>query len=266
MRGVRWQPSVACSLASEGSSSGWNGPGLGTPSGKLRGILLHEKSSRSTGLTLPGMTTCAASEPTTSAPSMSSAAASRARISATLAKVRASLASVLASGGSTPESFASYDPASSSWRTSQRCLLAGWETFSETWPRSGMMRGGTVYPLPPSAPLTRGTGSLSSAWPCPSHGVTHGRVLASEAARWATPTARDWRSGAASQETLERNARPLSEQIGAVQSGPLSAAWVEQLMGFPEGWTDVGPQVPAKNSTPGKPRAPRKGRQTDPPG
>ena len=30
---------------------------------------------------------------------------------------------------------------------------------------------------------------------------------------WATPSARDWRSGSASEETHDRNARPLSEQV-----------------------------------------------------
>lgn len=55
--------------------------------------------------------------------------------------------------------FASYDPPSSSWKTSQRSLVEGLETFSETWPRSGMMRGGTAYQLPPLAPLTAATGS-----------------------------------------------------------------------------------------------------------
>ncbi len=52
---------------------------------------------------------------------------------------------------------------------------------------------------------------------------------------WATPSARDWKSGKASQETMERNSRPLSEQIG----GQLNPRWVEWLMGFPDGWTDL---------------------------
>jgi hypothetical protein len=34
-----------------------------------------------------------------------------------------------------------------------------------------------------------------------------------EAENWATPTARDWRSGEASQETMERNSRSLNEQV-----------------------------------------------------
>ena len=55
--------------------------------------------------------------------------------------------------------FASFDPLSSSWKTSQRSLVEDLERFSETWPRSGMMLGGTAYQLPPLAPHTAATGS-----------------------------------------------------------------------------------------------------------
>jgi hypothetical protein len=55
--------------------------------------------------------------------------------------------------------------------------------------------------------------------------------------RVATPTARDWKSGKASQATHERNSRPLSEQIG----GLLNPNWVEWLMGWPIGWTALEP-------------------------
>jgi hypothetical protein len=57
-----------------------------------------------------------------------------------------------------PESFANFDPATSSWRTSQLCLLEGSSVFSETWPRAGMTRNGTAYRLRPLAPLTAVTG------------------------------------------------------------------------------------------------------------
>ena len=90
---------------------------------------------------------------------------------------------------------------------------------------------------------------------CPSHGKTHGKVLAGEVNHRATPTARDWKSGAASEETLARNSRPLSEQVGAVQPGRLNPAWVEQLMGFPDGWTEGSPPDPASPSENGKRRA-----------
>src|SRR5690606_30018132 len=50
--------------------------------------------------------------------------------------------------------FASFDPATSSWRTSQRCLLEGWASYSETWPRAGMMRSGIAFRRQPLAPIT----------------------------------------------------------------------------------------------------------------
>ena len=64
-----------------------------------------------------------------------------------------------------------------------------------------------------------------------------GTLIEAVAARqFATPTARDWRSGKASEETHEKNSRPLSEQVG----GSLNPTWVEWLMGYPLGWTDCG--------------------------
>ena len=64
-----------------------------------------------------------------------------------------------------------------------------------------------------------------------------GDGLASAVKMVATPTARDWRSGKASQATHDKNSRPLSEQIG----GSLNPTWVEWLMGWPLGWTDLKP-------------------------
>jgi hypothetical protein len=217
---------------------------------------------------------------------MSSAAASRARTSHSLESALASKVRDLVSGGNTRGSLANYDRASSSWKTSQACLVSGWEPFAETWPRSGMMQSGTVCQLPPSAPLTDGI--VSGLLPTPNtmdhlgprspeayaraktaggcsnlkdyvqfhmlptqsatsygsnQGGAAGRVgpvrhsLESMARHnlWPTPTTRDWKSGCASQETRERNARPLSEEVG----GALNPTWVEWLMGFPLGWTDL---------------------------
>jgi hypothetical protein len=61
--------------------------------------------------------------------------------------------------------------------------------------------------------------------------------------KWPTPTARDWKSGKASDATMERNSRPLSEQIG----GSLNPTWVEWLMGWPLGWTDLKPSETDKS-------------------
>ena len=45
-------------------------------------------------------------------------------------------------GPKCPESLARFDPVSRSWKTRQCLLLGGLESFSETWPRWGMMRDG----------------------------------------------------------------------------------------------------------------------------
>ena len=99
------------------------------------------------------------------------------------------------------------------------------------------------------ASTTSGDGLATAVknWPTPtaSLGTKGGRVTprksreggtlieAVSSRTFATPTARDWRSGKASDATMERNSRPLSEQIG----GLLNPTWVEWLMGWPIGWT-----------------------------
>ena len=72
--------------------------------------------------------------------------------------------------------------------------------------------------------------------------ATSGDGLATAVLKVATPTARDWRSGKASQATHDKNSRPLSEQIG----GSLNPTWVEWLMGWPLGWTDLKPLETAR--------------------
>ena len=64
--------------------------------------------------------------------------------------------------------------------------------------------------------------------------ATSGDGLATAVFNCATPTARDWKSGKASQATMERNSRPLSEQVG----GSLNPAWVCWLMNWPLNWFD----------------------------
>lgn len=59
---------------------------------------------------------------------------------------------------------------------------------------------------------------------------------------FATPTARDCKSGSFSPEAKAKRdehsrGKPLSEQLG----GSLNPTWVEWLMGWPLGWTDLKP-------------------------
>lgn len=66
-------------------------------------------------------------------------------------------------GGSSSDSFVTFDPGMCWWRTSQTSLLSteelSGEKFSGTWPRSGFVSGGTVFRRLPLAPLTDVTGS-----------------------------------------------------------------------------------------------------------
>lgn len=157
------------------------------------------------------------------------------------------------SGGS----FAKWDPWLCCLRTYQVCLALTEEpcsaAYSGTWPRAGMMRSGTAYRLQPLAPLTRGTGS--GLWPTPratdgAHGGPNQRGSKGDLTRpsavhhWPTPSARDWRSGKASQMTLDRNSRPLNEVVTERDpqgGGSLNPTFVEWLMGWPIGWTACAP-------------------------
>ena len=240
------------------------------PSPSVRSSPTLAPSSPSIGPTSHATTTCEVLPLTGSAQMellpMSSVAASPARTSASLAPEQDLLASVPAYGSSTPELLANYDPASLSWRTSQRCLVEGWTAFSETWPRSGMMQSGIAYRLPPLAPLTDATASgllptpeasntkaqaMRSAgrpprdflklWPTPRANDSQKRGnfannprngLPAAVKYWPTPVARMWKDNASPAE-FKRNEVPLAAQVG----GALNPTWVEWLMGFPLGWT-----------------------------
>jgi hypothetical protein len=195
--------------------------------------------------------------------SMLSAADSPARTSPSPARGQAWQAPARDYGKSTPELLANFDPDTSSWRTSQHCLVEGLETFSETWPRSGMMRNGTAYQLPPLVPRTYeiecgsslGRPQLhkgpeeSGYWPTP-RAIDNGQIktsrtdsrnlkssptLSEMVLRWPTPTARDYRSPGRSR--LERTGSTAGECLPQAIGGQLNPTWVEWLMGFPLGWT-----------------------------
>lgn len=219
-------------------------------------------------LTLPG---CEAMESTEST---SSAAGSRARTSASQARAPVLLASAADYGVSSLESSATFDRASSSWRTSQHCLVEGMARFSETWPRSGTTRNGTAYLLPPLARLTAATES-GSLLPTPTASDAYGagsRNTATSKAHpglsltdWArgdggggrggapkarragsllpTPRATEWKGtgpiGSKSHShRLSRGYLDATMQEATGTSGRLNPRFVEWMMGFPLDWTD----------------------------
>jgi len=252
-------------------------------------------------------------------PLMSSPAASRARTSQLLAMALASRVRDLVCGRNIGDCLARWDQDGQSWRTSQACLIEGWQRYSETWPRSGLMLGGTAYPRQPLAPLTDVTeyGSLPTPaatsygsnqgggmgragpirpslaamakrnqWPTPTAGdakasgsrntptsKAHRGTSLTDAVRgdggtgrWPTPHANCWTgpgwSGPGRGRNLQtavqfptpaardhrypnkvphklRRKNLKGEQLPNAIGGPLNPRWVEWLMGYPDGWTDL---------------------------
>ena len=98
------------------------------------------------------------------------------------------------SGGRCDASFAKYDPASSTWKTPQLSLLEDLTAFSETWPRSGLMRSGECWEQTTVAPLTFESGS--GYWATPTVNGNYNKAglspssgdgLATQANKWPTP-------------------------------------------------------------------------------
>jgi len=97
-------------------------------------------------------------------------------------------------------------------------------------------------------------GAIPMMWPTPTTqdhiqrrstqqtpGSMHSVGLGDAVRMWATPTARDGK-GAANYKKQSRNDADLTNQARAedgVTNGSLNPTWVEWLMGFPTGWTDL---------------------------
>jgi hypothetical protein len=146
--------------------------------------------------------------------------------------------------------------------------------FSETWPRSGLMRNGIAYQLPPLVPLTDATGP--GLWPTPqtqydgrsNQAWVEAKARADHKRRtgqykkgcgspammdlqravrlWPTPQAGDNRDrGNLSSPAVQRRAligkQLMLSQVVSDESGALNPTWVEWLMGFPLGWTVLPP-------------------------
>lgn len=199
------------------------------------------------------------------------AAASRARIYRSPVVAKGSTAIDRVFGLNMPGSFASFCRASSLWRTSQRSLFGDWIVYSDRWPDSGILLVGECYPLKTWGPHISDGGSSSlhgERWPtATAHDRKGGRseasaikkgarCLAREAA-WPTATAGDARSsgsrslpgskahaGTSLTDATERT------QPSEAEKRRLNPEWVEALMGFPPGWTTIGPPEEDQNSTP----------------
>lgn len=159
-------------------------------------------------------------------------------------------------GQSLQESFAKYDPNTSSWKTSQRCLVTGWVEWSEKWPRAGMTVNGTAYQLQPSAPITAGTESLSSErWPTPraqmarhackprtdrkSENLEEVVAVREQNRMWPTPSAGVFNLNEDPKTFLKRQAK-WKDQKGYHNSVPLTVAVKMWPTPCARDWKDTG--------------------------
>ena len=159
-----------------------------------------------------------------------------------------------------PKPFANYDPDTQSWKTFPAISLWDSEPYKDSWPRSGMTLDGIAYQLPPSAPRTSVIEFSSSLHQGPnSHGLWPTATTHDHATRYAqggmplgmavrlfpTPTNTNLNGGSKARLKLERmkDDGQISDdefrQMKARNGGRLSPQWVEWLMGFPQGWTDL---------------------------
>lgn len=149
-------------------------------------------------------------------------------------------------------SLAKYDHHSSSWKTAQLSLLEGSAVFSATWPNWGSMRNGECWEQATWAPHI--AASASGLWPTPTVYGNHNKPGASKNAGWGlssavklwpTPTA-SASKGSSAGALLRKDGRSrindrLDHKIMHLEGGQLNPAWVEWLMGWPIGWTELKP-------------------------
>ena len=136
--------------------------------------------------------------------------------------------------------FAKYDHATASWKTAQCSLLEGLDSFSETWPRLGMMLRGRCYRLKSAVRLTNGKEcGLSRKTP---DGMTF----------FHTPTCVGLNGGSNSWRALKKrillNATLTNEEKAEAierckveRGGKANPEWLEWLMGWPLGWSGLKP-------------------------
>lgn len=202
-----------------------------------------------------------------------------ARTLASQAKAQASAANDPGCGPTWRGSLARFDPATSSWRTVQPSLLEDSGECSVTWPRSGMTADGQCWELPMLGRRTSGTDSglwvptpirndaekrgnfdpvrswglagFVKLWPTPvasdtssrSKPYAQGGTPLSLAVKWPTPTAVTSSGGAALCKWGGSGSREMLKKIVTPTelNGALNPTWVEWLMGWPLGWTDLEP-------------------------
>ncbi len=151
--------------------------------------------------------------------------------------------------------LAQYDPATHCWKMYAATSLWGSTECLQTLPRSGMTQNGALFPRPALVPLIDATALF--VWPTPTtqevehplaeltatgrrkskNGNTHSLNLADSVRLWPTPTVDDSKNVTRKSGGFQSLTRTVQGE--SVTNGKLNPTWVEWLMGFPLGWTDL---------------------------
>lgn len=125
------------------------------------------------------------------------------------------------------------------------------EQFSPTLPQWGIMSGGEFWELTMWGQTT--AESASGFWPTPTVQDSKNNAAPSQwnrnsdplnvaVLKWPTPRTKGMCGGTGNWEALKRNTTiEEARQMGAGNGGVLNPTWVEWLMGWPVGWTDLEP-------------------------
>jgi len=177
---------------------------------------------------------------------------------------------VLDYGKNMQESLMRYGLSLSSRKTPRYCGVAGLTLSSETCPSWGMMQSGACWELGTSARLIKETGCGSWRTPMAHDGNKATKrwregcynTLTSQVftpAMWPTPATRDYKGGHAPRSLTRKDGKTrmdilpnvvayggkTTQQLSQEKQDcckstlQLNPAWVEWLMGWPVGWTDL---------------------------
>jgi len=152
--------------------------------------------------------------------------------------------------------LAKYDHNLCLWKTPQCSLLEEEQESLETLPKWGMTVNGLLWEQPMLMPHTKETEcGLSANWPTPVHSEARQGLqirregkkgtqtsLSTAVLTWPTPRTKGMCGGSGSWDLLNKNTTIEEARLmGAGNGGQLNPTWVEWLMGFPLGWTDLRP-------------------------
>lgn len=206
----------------EGEAESWGVSSLGGPQLTLVSLISQPEMGSSPACETapsPGSASGMTSKPSpvtkSPAKSMSSAQAGPVRTSQQPGPAPASPGPSQDSGGTSPGYLGRFDLSAPSSRTPLFSPHADSKWSSETWPRWGSMRNGACSELEPVAWTTKE--------------IASGSLLP-------TPTANDAKNCAGPGQ-FKRNSLPLN----ALAGGPLCPTFVEEVMGWPAGWTALEP-------------------------